>query len=85
MENRKEKLGEAENLPLFLHESGHIFSKQELNENLSMLLSRYQELSSKGINGAVTASGREFQPSYPCSVSVKKTYRVGEGGTGTHT
>ena len=25
MENRKGKFGEAENLPLFLHESGHIF------------------------------------------------------------
>ena len=47
MENRKGKFREAENLPLFLHESGHIFSKQELNKNLSMLLSRYPELSSK--------------------------------------
>ena len=45
--NRKGKFGEAENLPPFLHESGHIFSKQELNEDLSMLLSRYPELSSK--------------------------------------
>ena len=46
MRNRRGKFGEAENLPLFLHENGHIFSKRELNENLSMLLSHYPELSS---------------------------------------
>ena len=39
MRNRRGKFGEAEGLPFFVHENGHIFSKQELNENLSMLLS----------------------------------------------
>ena len=46
MRKRREKFSDAENLPLFLHENGHIFSKQELNDNLSLLLSRYPELAS---------------------------------------
>ena len=42
---RKDKIGEAEYLPLFLHENGQIFSKVEFNKDLKDLLSIYPQLS----------------------------------------
>ena len=41
---RAEAFGPAENYPLFLHENGSIYTKQELNKDLSFLLSTYPEL-----------------------------------------
>ena len=44
---RKKVFGTAEALPVFLHENGAIFSKQELNNDLKNLLSIYPELSTE--------------------------------------
>ena len=41
---RTSKFGPAEELPLFLHEDGSIFTKQEMNRDLSQLLSLYPQL-----------------------------------------
>ena len=42
---RKQAIGDAESLPVFLHENGSIFSKVEFNKDLSTLLAVYPELS----------------------------------------
>ena len=41
---RNIQFGSAESYPLFLHEDGRIYSKDELNRDLASLLSRYPEL-----------------------------------------
>ena len=41
---RKDSLGDSPELPLFLHENGAIFTKQEMNCDLKDLLSVYPEL-----------------------------------------
>ena len=38
------EFGTAESYPLFLHEDGRIYSKEELNRDLAFLLSKYPEL-----------------------------------------
>ena len=44
IQRRHELFGDAESYPLFLHEDGRIYSKQELNKDLAFLLSHYPEL-----------------------------------------
>ena len=44
---RSEKFGSAEALPVFLHENGKIYSKNEFNLDLSTLLAVYPELDTK--------------------------------------
>ena len=41
---RTKRFGSAEHLPLFLHEDGSIFTKQEMNRDLTQLLSLYPQL-----------------------------------------
>ena len=43
-EFRQGVFGDAEDLPLFLHETGEIFTKQEMNKDLKALLSIFPEL-----------------------------------------
>ena len=44
MSLREAVFGKAEDLPLFIHENGGIFTKQQMNSDLSALLSLYPEL-----------------------------------------
>ena len=41
---RGQVFGSAESYPLFMHENGSIYTKQELNKDLAILLSNYPEL-----------------------------------------
>ena len=44
VQRRREKFGEAETLPMFLHENGEIYTKLQLNTDLSNMLALYPEL-----------------------------------------
>ena len=41
---REEKFGKAEELPMFLHENGTIFTKNELNSDLTKILAMFPSL-----------------------------------------
>ena len=41
---RKDKFGEAEELPVFMHENGSLYSKQEMNRDLTDLLAFFPQL-----------------------------------------
>ena len=44
---RKERFSESEALPVFLHENGKIFAKDEFNRDLSALLATYPQLNTQ--------------------------------------
>lgn len=58
--------GDAEKYPLFLHENGSIYTKQELNKDLYYLLSKYPEL----ISDRDSWSGHSFRSGLTTVLSV---------------
>ena len=44
VDRRQEAFGPSENLPLFLHENGSIYTKIELNADLAILLATFPDL-----------------------------------------
>ena len=47
MKRRQDRFTEAESSPLFLHENGSMYTKDELNKDLGILLSTYPQLNTE--------------------------------------
>ena len=74
---RSKVFGEAETLPLYLHEDGHIFTKAELNKDLKDLLAFYPVLAQSEVD---SWTGHSFRSGLSTLLSILGFTEVGPFG-----